>query len=109
MNDEYSNAVLANPPEQIHLLLKSGSSIPFPVYFDNATSKSLVRCDLCQKFLVLGVSKSAVKLDNHRDKKDCKTREERQMRARVIEEENLKVQKLLAEDSESFSGSRKFY
>jgi hypothetical protein len=75
--DEYeSNAVLANPPEQIHLLLKSGSSIPFPIYFDNAMNKSLVRCDLCRKFLILGVSRSTVKLDNHRDKKDCKKRGE---------------------------------
>jgi hypothetical protein len=45
----------------------------------------------------LGVSRSTVKLANHRDKKDCKKRANRQKKAQIAEEETLKAEKALAQ------------
>jgi hypothetical protein len=64
MNEEYVSAILASPPGDIHLLLTSGNSIRFGDYFDKATKKSLVRCDVCEKFIVLGATRSTSKLKN---------------------------------------------
>jgi len=55
-NNDYVSTRLAIPPENIHLRVASGDSMRFGVYFDEATNKSLVRCDICQKFLALGAT-----------------------------------------------------
>ncbi|KAF8165171.1 hypothetical protein B0H34DRAFT_830366, partial [Crassisporium funariophilum] len=78
---DYVSARLASPPENVYLLLPSGDSICFGVFFDEKASKSLVRCDLCRKFLVLGASRSTLRLSTHRTGVDCQKRAGRQVRA----------------------------
>ena len=97
MNEDYVSARLASPPEDIYLLLTSGNSIRFGIYFDEATKKSLVRCDVCQKFLVLGATRSTSKLKNHRAGKDCEKRAERLRWAREVEETKAEADKAVAE------------
>ncbi|KAF8162739.1 hypothetical protein B0H34DRAFT_805390 [Crassisporium funariophilum] len=78
---DYVSARLASPPENVYLLLPSGDSICFGVFFDEKANKSLVRCDLCRKFLVLGASRSTLRLSTHRTGVDCQKRAGRQVRA----------------------------
>jgi len=89
MNNDYVSARLASPPEDIHLIVASGNSIRFGVYFDEATKKSLVRCDRCQKFLVLGATRSTSKLIHHREEKDCEKRAERLRRKELLPKHSM--------------------
>ncbi|KAF8067653.1 hypothetical protein FPV67DRAFT_1652655 [Lyophyllum atratum] len=73
--NDHSDAVLVHPPEVAHLLEgKTGRSLTFPIYFDATTDRTLICCDLCGKFYILGRTRSTVSLGNHRGKDKCKRR-----------------------------------
>ena len=45
---EYCNAVIVQPLELVRLnYLDSGLFFDFPVYYDETTKKTLLKCDLC--------------------------------------------------------------
>ncbi len=74
---EYRNAVLLIPSEIIQYWDPSstgtgGEALLFPVYHDDTTNKTLLKCDICGKFIVVGKARSIARLHNHRNQTGCK-------------------------------------
>ncbi|KAF8156094.1 hypothetical protein B0H34DRAFT_799154 [Crassisporium funariophilum] len=75
---EYRNAALVQPLELVRLnYLDTGLFVDFPVYWDKTTRRTLLKCDLCGAFTVLGKKKSTLRIYNHRSKTKCVRKQNR--------------------------------
>jgi hypothetical protein len=75
---EYCNAALVQPLELVRVnYLDTGLFLDFPVYYDETTKKTLLKCDLCGTFTVLGKKRSIGRIYNHRSSTGCIRRQKR--------------------------------
>lgn len=75
---EYCNAALLQPLEFVRLdYLDTGLFFDFPVYYDETTKKTLLKCDLCGTFTVLGKKRSVGRIFNHRSSPKCDRKQKR--------------------------------
>jgi len=66
---EYCNTALVQPLELVRL--DTGLFVDFPVYCNEMTKKTLLKCDLCGAFTVLGKKKSTGRIYSHRSSNVC--------------------------------------
>jgi len=91
---DYRNAALLVPPEIVHYRDPNSTgadAILFPVYHDDTTNKTLLKCDVCGKFIVVGRMRSVARLYNHRKQTGCKRKAKQNaanLRERILAREH---------------------
>ena len=79
---EYCNAAIVQPLELVRLnYLDSGLFFDLPVYYDETTKKTLLKCDLCGTFTVLGKKRSIRRIYSHSSSTGC-TRKQKRIESR---------------------------
>ena len=84
---EYCNAALVQPLELVTVnYLDTGLTLDFPVYYDETTKKTLLKCDLCGTFTVLGKKRSIGRIYNHRSSTGCMRKQNRNRKLELKDE-----------------------
>ena len=90
----YTGAPL-DPAEYTALTLPSGDLLQFPIFFDLATQRELVQCDICARFCPLTSKRSIAALQKHRGKNECSKAAQRKERNHMQNQVSAEAQAAL--------------